>query len=797
MVKDYLTVKTRPKASDENIVYFDGYRITVLSGRLIRVEKNKSGTFCDKATTAVWYRDMGRQDFSALEKNGRLIIKTAETEFNIFKDIEKSYAVIDGKKVKFLNRGNLKGTGRTLDNFDGDTDIKSGEKIVLCDGVVSRLGVAVLDDTNSLILDDSGEVTGKSGNEIDWYVFAYGNDYKEAVKAYYMICGMPPLLPRYALGNWWSRYYPYSERAYYNLIEKFEKADIPLTVATVDMDWHYSFDLDRQKGITASGRDTEFYGYKFDEGWKLGWTGYSWNKELFPDYKRFLENLHKRNLKIALNVHPADGVRYFEDCYGEMAAAMGVDAESGRQIKFDFTDSKFINAYFEVLHHPYEKDGVDVWWIDWQQGTQSKKEGLDPLWALNHYHYLNSLRGGNNIILSRFSGTGGHRYPLGFSGDTVVSWETLNYLPYFTATASNIGYTWWSHDIGGHMLGYKDDELYVRFIQFGVFSPINRLHSTSHEMLTKEPWAYANGAGLIAAEYLRLRHKMLPFLHSCNYCAARCGEALIEPMYYYHPQDKNAYVCRNQYYFGGQLIVAPVTKKSDNKYKMAQVKVWLPQGKWTDIFSGEVYRGNRVVNMVRWLDGIPALAKEGSILVFSGDELKNGAENPRRIEIWYFDGNGSFELFENKGDKEAVTLIKGAAEGNERRVYISFKGDRAALEGGRDIKLVFKNNTKGEIKVQKNNKDIKYIVNDEECVSILIENFDFDGEYCVTLECPPAGETELLFSKAKYCLLKMEGDNGKRTALYDKILNCKSADEYKDAVLGSDIPQIYKKKLLE
>ena len=80
---------------------------------------------------------MGRQDFSALEKNGRLIIKTAETEFNIFKDIEKSYAVIDGKKVKFLNRGNLKGTGRTLDNFDGDTDIKSGEKIVLCDGVVS------------------------------------------------------------------------------------------------------------------------------------------------------------------------------------------------------------------------------------------------------------------------------------------------------------------------------------------------------------------------------------------------------------------------------------------------------------------------------------------------------------------------------------------------------------------------------------------------------------------------------------------------------------------------------------
>lgn len=134
--------------------------------------------------------------------------------------------------------------------------------------------------------------------------------------------------------------------------------------------------------------------------------------------------------------------------------------------------------------------GVDFWWIDWQQGTKSKMKGLDPLWLLNHYHMLDINRDGNNsVILSRYAGMGSHRYPLGFSGDTVVCWKSLDFQPYFTALASNAGYTWWSHDIGGHMFGKGDNELYLRWLQFGVFSPINRLHS-SNKGMSKEPWNY-------------------------------------------------------------------------------------------------------------------------------------------------------------------------------------------------------------------------------------------------------------------------------------------------------------------
>ena len=106
-----------------------------------------------------------------------------------------------------------------------------------------------------------------------------------------------------------------------------------------------------------------------------GWTGYSWNTELFPDYRAFLCWLKEQNFHTTLNIHPAGGVRSFEDCYKTMAEAMGIDPASGDPVEFDITDPKFIEAYFQCLHHPYEQEGVDFWWIDWQQGSQSKIEG--------------------------------------------------------------------------------------------------------------------------------------------------------------------------------------------------------------------------------------------------------------------------------------------------------------------------------------------------------------------------------------------------------------------------------------
>ena len=257
----------------------------------------------------------------------------------------------------------------------------------------------------------------------------------------------------------------YTDKEYLRVMNEFKRRNVPFTVATIDMDWHYSDtkEIDEKYHITENNLTGKEYVGDIVAGWNYGWTGYSWNERLFPDYKKFLRQLKERGFKVTLNLHPADGVRFWETQYMQMAQAVGIDPASKHYVPFRVDDDKYINAYFSVLLKPYENDGVEFWWIDWQQGEKSDTEGLDPLWALNHYHYYDAKSNhARPIILSRYAGIGSHRYPLGFSGDTYISWDTLAYLPYFTLTASNIGYTWWSHDIGGHMMGEKDDELFVR-----------------------------------------------------------------------------------------------------------------------------------------------------------------------------------------------------------------------------------------------------------------------------------------------------------------------------------------------
>lgn len=729
MLDKHLIAKTAPEANEKNVLLWKNYRVTVLGERLFRLERSERKKFRDGATLSVWFRNMPPQSFTAAENEGALEVKTAGATLLIRENRGDCRIVLCGETEEkpICNDGNLLGTYRTLDECDGDLYIRTGKKIRPDYGVCSKTGVAVYDDSGSETLNRNGEIEKEYADGTDEYIFAYGKDYRGAVKALYMICGTVPLVPRFALGNWWSRYFEYTDEEYLTLLNRFKERGIPLSVATVDMDWHYSVHLDEQKKITESGKNTEFY------GGANGWTGYSWNKDLFPDYKEFLRQVKAEGLKITLNLHPADGVRWFEDMYAEMAEAVGADAASGEQIKFDIFDPKFANAYFSVLHKPYEKDGVDFWWIDWQQGKAAGKLGIDPLWALNHYHYLDNAKNFREpLILSRYAGVGSHRYPLGFSGDTVITWRTLKYLPYFTATASNIGYGWWSHDIGGHMQGEHNGELFLRHAQFGVFSPINRYHSTSAPTLTKEPWFYNNGTGALLEEQMKLRHKLLPFLYTCAYKANKNAEMLIEPTYYYHPDCKEAYEYGNEYYFGGALLVAPVVTPEE-KDGFARVKAWLPAGRWTDIFTGDVYEiGNangEEKTLLRTLESIPVLAKSGTILPLS-EAKGNGTPNPETLTVKIFDGNGEYEMYEDahaeNGDGEFFTKFiarETTTESGEtiQSLCITSFGDGGVIPSERKIRLQFVNAEKGNIALKIGGKEAAAEKIYADCVTLCID----------------------------------------------------------------------------
>ncbi len=699
-----------PVAKEESVIVRGNTRFTVLTPCLLRVENQRDGAFCDEPTQSVWFRDFAAPKFEVTDNGDTITIRTTKANFLYCLKTQKMLRIklIDGRTVTDYKAGNLKGTCRTL-------DITAGI-ITLTDGVCSRGGVAILDDSETLAIKEDGSILPRDNKESDKYFFAYGNDYIGATTDLYKLTGKVPLIPRYALSNWWSRYKAYTQEEYLSLMDRFKEEEVPITVATVDMDWHW-VDIKSKFGKDSHkvSMHKNFMEYVYDV-WSTGWTGYSFNTDLFPDPEGFLKKLKDDNYKVTFNIHPSMGVRWFEDQYEEMCRAMGQNPEEKKPVKFDITDKKFTENYFDILHHPFEKMGVDFWWIDWQQGTRTNTPGLDPLWALNHYHFLDNAKDNHRpLILSRFCGAGSQRYPLGFSGDTTQTWASLDFQPGFTATASNIAYPWWSHDIGGHCMGKKDDELYLRWVQLGVFSPVMRLHSTNNEFAGKEPWNYSGPVERIAKDALRLRHKLLPYIYTMNYRTHMDCRAICEPMYYAYPEDENAYNCKNEFFFGTEMIVAPITEHTSADTNLASVNVWIPEGRYTDIFSDRIYEGNQFVKMYRDIETIPVLAKEGAIIPMSVNDRTNDCSNPEALEILAYRGKGKFTLYEDDGETLSYKdgkFLKTAFEINENGSAVDFtiskeEGDSSVAPAKRTYIIKFKDIVKADVSVTIGGKEAK------------------------------------------------------------------------------------------
>lgn len=632
----------RPSPDPAAVVCGPNVRFTVLTSRLIRLEFSPQDRFEDRASQAFWHRQQPVPQFEAKRSATQLEIITEHLHLCFLpgpKGFAKKALSIElrqsGALWRFGDRdpGNLRGTARTLDNADGH--------VYLDPGLVSRSGWAVVDDSAGLVFNQEGwlEPRATSGN-LDLYFFGYGHDYLGCLQDFCRVAGPTPLVPRWALGNWWSRYWEYSQAELLQLMQDVESRGIPLSVCIVDMDWH----------ITQTGNASS------------GWTGYTWNRNLFPDPEGLMAKLHRQGLKVSLNLHPAAGVYPHEAQYPEMARRLGVDPSGGDPVPFDIANPDFAAAYFEVLHHPLEAQGVDFWWVDWQQGNMSQMTGLDPLWWLNHLHFYDLARDGQKrpFVFTRWGGLGSHRYPIGFSGDTIVSWDSLAFQPYFTATAANVGFGWWSHDIGGHFRGIEDPELYTRWVQFGVFSPIFRLHSTKNPYHERLPWGYDAEVFRIAQAAMQLRHALIPYLYSMAWRCAVQGRPLILPMYFLNPEAEEAYHSPNQYLFGSELIAAPFVTPRDADTRLSRQAIWLPAGDWFDCFSGEHYAGDRWHTLYGALDEIPVLAKAGAIVPLGPRLSWGGVANPAGLAVHVFAGAGNrFDLYEDDGDTQAYLAGHG------------------------------------------------------------------------------------------------------------------------------------------
>jgi len=649
----------------KNIIEGDTYRFTVITNKLLRMEYCEDGLFEDRPTQIVKNRDLGDVSYELKETSHMIEIITDSFHVRYFKEKEFSPKNLSiDVRYNFTNYTNrwyfgqpiptLKGALRTVDRVDGAAELE--------ESIISKYGYATLDDSKSFVFDENDDIKVKKHQHTDVYFFAYGRDYLKAVQDFYRLSGHPPLLPRYALGNWWSRYWKYSEDSYMTLINKFEEDDIPLSVSVIDMDWHLT-DVPSKYGS--------------------GWTGYTWNTDLFPDPLRFLNKLDEKGLAVTLNVHPADGIRAFEEQYEAVADKLNLNKDIDEPAHFDLMDENFRDVYFEEVHHPLEEMGVDFWWIDWQQGEYSSSD-IDPLWLLNHYHFKDMKeREKDGLILSRYAGPGSHRYPVGFSGDAVITWDSLKFQPYLTASSSNIGYTWWSHDIGGHFKGYRDEELTLRWFQYGVFSPINRLHSSNSAFTSKEPWLYSVDIRNNMTNFLRLRHALIPYMYTMNVQNSEQGIPFVQPVYYKYPLVEAVYDVKNEYFFGSELLVLPITSPKDEETLYGSELFCFPEGHWFDVFSNFRYKGQTGLTLFRDETTIPVFAKEGSIIPLDAAPTQTDARDlPEDIEWLIYPGlDNTFDLIEDTGQNRAVTTFE--LNNSKQSLSITVRDEEATLSQNR------------------------------------------------------------------------------------------------------------------
>ena len=599
-------------------------RFTVFTDRMIRCEWSADGKFEDRPTLVFVNRDMPDVEYSFERKGGGAVLKTARTTLEWTGGaFDKNNLFANGIAVLSEDTGNLLGTQRTLDGKKSlDDTLATMEK-----GLLSRRGVTVVDDTKTPLFVDTpsrwgkwvAEREGGGAGYRDLTVFAYGHDYKGCLGDYVKVAGRIPLPPRWAFGYWWSRYWLYTDAEVRDLVDEIQSVGCPIDVFVIDMEWHETWNI---------GDRPDCYD-EFGEMW--GWTGYTWNRRLFPNPESTLGYLHDRKCKVALNLHPASGITPVEDCYGAFCRDYGWKGTNA--IPFRAEEERWAEVFFKDVIEPLEADGADFFWLDWQQRLMSKgMPTLSNTFWLNHLFATHdaSRRGGEKrpIIYHRWGGLGSHRYQIGFSGDGKVSWGMLEAIPWFTSSASNVGYGYWGHDLGGHMKPEGEDgangELYTRWMQTGVFTPIFRTHTTKDRRLERRIWKFADHF-LTLREAFRMRYRLGPYIYTAAREAYDTGVSMCRPMYYDWPETEAAYAVTNAYMFGNDILTATVSNPVDEITQEAEIDVWFPEGTWYDVSKGELVEagnGGRMMRRGYMVEEHPWFVKGGAVIPMYPDSVK-------------------------------------------------------------------------------------------------------------------------------------------------------------------------------
>lgn len=655
------------------IVQTPHFRIEVLSPALFHITQAAPGAPApDYAGTplAGYAARFAKTSFKAHETDGRLVIATERASLSLdpaasdLKTLRAALATHDGAPAIAIDdlaapdTQNLGGVVASIEEKERNCGMDA-----MPPGLLSRRGwtVASVGGENLLAL-------GLSSSDV--FLFAYGLDYKQALADHKRLLGPIPMVPKWVLGNWFSQYHPYSAADYQRITQRFRQEKMPLDVIICDMNWH--------------GPD---------------WFDTRYNNELFPDMLGFLKWARGEGLRVGFNHHPrgipADDPRLAQFCQdaGLKREQMkkGVDKRAGTErVFYDTEKPRQHNAYMNIFLKQLMDDGVDLHWIDtgpMSLATQGR-----------YFDYAAKYFGETRrpLLLARQADASltHYLYPLAFSGDTAQEWKVIATEILANVGGGNSGVAYWSHDIGGFFPGAPTREMFARWIQFGVVSPILRLHGARDErynlkdlagkeyVISRQPWDWGREVLESARAAFQLRQRLTPYLYTLTAEAHASGLPLCRGMYLDYPAAPEAYDYKFQYMLGESLLAAPIIETSGQEEKgLATKQVWLPAGTWYDFFSGERHEGGgRVVTVKKNLNEFPLFVKAGAILPLApyADRVMAKATGPMTLEIYKAAqaGTHTYRLYEDEG--ESMAFAKGERAWT-RIDYQQVDGKRATL----------------------------------------------------------------------------------------------------------------------
>jgi len=530
----------------------------------------------------------------------------------------------------------LGGWASSLDNQSPATSLEHP-------GILDRDGWYLLDDSRSALLNTNGTVTDRPSHGTqpyeDGYFFGYGANFKQGLSNLNALTGGANLLPESAYGIWYSRYYAYTAADYENtVLPTFRSTFTPLDWLVVDTDW---------KSPSQ-------------------WDGWNWNSALFPDPNAFMAWTRQQGLETSLNIHV--GIAGNDPQFpaaNSTAGGLSPDPSRSGDYEFDWSNPNQLAAYFN-LHKPFEQQGVREWWLDYCGGcgnsTASDLHVAPDNFINQAYAQDGSARGLRGFSFGRIGSSeqagdlgtyalgpwSERRNTMQFTGDTEATWAMMSLEAHFAGDEAAAGISNVSNDIGSFHGNHLADDMYARWVQLGTFQPIDRLHSDHGDRL---PWNYGAAADASAERFLRLREALVPYTYTLAEQAHATGVPIIRPLYLDYPGSSEAYTYNQEYLYGDNVLVAPITSPSDANGN-GSVNAWIPPGTWTDYFTGASYTGPATVTITDPLSAMPVLIKSGGIMPARTDYVQDAAQKPlTQLTLSVAAGaDGSLPLYQDAGE---------------------------------------------------------------------------------------------------------------------------------------------------